>query len=129
MLVDLLFALVIALFFTLVFAVMGRKARKRQYLIMFFLIVFFAAWAGGIWITPIGPTILGVYWVSFFTAGLIFALVLEAVAAFSSRSTEAREEDIRKEEETIETAAGTTFWILLLALIITIIIGYVHNIH
>jgi hypothetical protein len=127
-LAELIFALVIAVFFTLIFAVLGLRPRSWTRLLAFFFVVFLAAWAGGIWITPVGGSLLGVYWVGFFVVGLIIALVLEAVAAFSPRSPRARElETEKKEEESIEPAIGVFFWILFFAFVLVIILGYVHR--
>ncbi len=128
-LADLIFALGAALFITVVFAVLSRKSRSLRQVLIFFLIVFFAAWAGGIWITPVGPTFLGVYWISFFVAGLIFALVLEVLASFSSRFPRALEKEIRQEEESVELIIGISFLILCLAFGIVIILGYLHHRH
>ncbi|TET70767.1 MAG: hypothetical protein E3J56_07545 [Candidatus Aminicenantes bacterium] len=122
---ELLFALAIALFFTVVFTVLGRRARRWPSVMVFFLLIFLAAWAGGVWITPVGDTFLGIYWISFFVAGLIFALFLETATAFSSRRSQARDDEIRREEN-LEITISMFFWILLLALIVAIIIGYVH---
>ena len=124
--VELFFALAVALFFTLVFTVLCRRARPWRSVIMFFLIVFLAAWAGGIWITPVGSTFLGIYWISFFTVGLIFTLFLEAVMAFSSRPPRASNDELRLKEKEMEITLSAFFWILLLALFFAIIIGYVH---
>ena len=88
------------------------------------------AWAGGIWITPVGPAILGVYWLSFFAVGLIFALVLEGIAAFHSRPARPGPSETQmdeKEEHEIESVLGTFFWILLLAFIGAIVLGYLHR--
>jgi hypothetical protein len=129
-LVESLFALAVSLFLTVVFAVIGRQAKSRRRVIVFFLLVFLSAWAGGIWITPVGPTILGVYWLSFFAVGLIFALVLEAIAAFHSRPPQQGPEELRadaKEEHELESALNTFFWILLLTFIGAIVLGYLHR--
>ncbi len=123
--VELLFALAIALFFTVVFTVLGRRARSWPIVLVFFLLIFLGAWAGGIWITPVGPTFIGIYWISFFTAGLIFALLLVAVTAFSSRPSQDSKDEIREEED-LEITISMFFWILLLALVVAIIIGYIH---
>ena len=125
--VDLLFALAIALFFTVIFTVLGRRKKPWNRLIVFFLIIFFSAWAGGVWIAPAGDISLGIYWLSFFVTGLIFALVLETVAAFSPRSSQIDNKEMHKEEEELETALGTYFWILILAFIVLIIVGYIHR--
>lgn len=126
--VEALFALAVALFLTVVFAVIGRQGRRPARVIVFFVVVFLGAWAGGIWITPVGPSILGVYWVSFFAAGLLFALVLEAVAAFSTRPAEPQSGHIqedKKEEREIESVLGAFFWVLLAMFVAAIILGYI----
>jgi small-conductance mechanosensitive channel len=125
--VECLFALAVALFLTVVFAVIGRQAKTPVRVLVFFLVVFLGAWAGGIWITPVGPSLLGVYWLSFFAAGLIFALILEAVAAFSARPAESQARDIqkdKKEEREIESVLGAFFWALLLMFVAAIVLGY-----
>jgi MFS family permease len=120
--VEMLFALAIALLFTVVFTALSRRARSRRRLIVFFSIIFFAAWAGGVWIAPVGPTLLGVYWLSFFIAGLIFALVMEAISALSSP---VQSRDIQKKEENIEIEMGMFFWVLFFAFVVLIVVGYI----
>lgn len=120
--VEMMFALAIALLFTVVFTALSRRARSRRRLIVFFSIIFFAAWAGGVWVAPVGPTLLGIYWLSFFIAGLIFALVMEAVSALSSP---VQSSDIQKKEENIEIEMGMFFWVLFFAFIVLIVVGYI----
>jgi amino acid permease len=126
--VEALFASAVALFLTVVFAVIGRQAKTPARVIVFFLVVFLGAWAGGIWITPVGPALLGVYWLSFFAAGLLFALVLEAIAAFTVRPAESQSGHIqedKKEEREIESALGAFFWVLLVMFVAAIVLGYI----
>jgi MFS family permease len=124
--VEMLFALAIALLFTVVFTALSRRARSRRRLVIFFSIIFFAAWAGGVWIAPVGPALLGVYWLSFFIAGLIFALVMEAVSALSSP---VQSSDIQKKEENIEIEMGMFFWVLFFAFVVLIVVGYILRRH
>jgi hypothetical protein len=129
-LTESLFSLAAALFLTAVFAVIGRQAKTPRRVIAFFLVVFLGAWAGGIWIAPIGPSILGVYWLSFFAVGLVFSLVLEAVAAFSVRPSESQKNDIqedKKEEREIESVLGIFFWILVLTFVGALVFGYLRR--
>ncbi|HSQ79189.1 MAG TPA: hypothetical protein VLN41_01210 [Candidatus Bathyarchaeia archaeon] len=128
-LADAIFALGIAFFLTVVFAVLGRRARSGRGLMLFFTVVFLAGWAGGIWITPIGPSWLGVYWLSFFVVGLVFALLLEGLAAFSKRSAgrEKMEEIEAKEEREIEGVFNAFLLVLLIFFAVAIVIGYVFH--
>ena len=128
--VESLFALAVALFLTVVFAVIGRRAKSRLWVIVFFLLVFLSAWAGGIWLNPLGPSILGVFWLSYFVVGLIFALALEAVAAFHSGSVRPGSTEIRmdeKEGREMKSMLSIFFWVLLLTFIVAIVLGYIHR--
>lgn len=123
---ELVFALAIALFYTVVFAVAGRRAKSGPRILLFFLIVFFAAWAGGVWIAPVGPVFLGVYWLTFFVVGLVFSLLLEGLNAISG-APKSRAQDIDLEETEIEKVVSYVFLILFLALIVIIAAGYIHR--
>jgi hypothetical protein len=128
--VESLFALGVALFLTVVFTVVGRRAKSRLWVIVFFLLVFLSAWAGGIWLNPLGPSILGVFWLSYFVVGLIFALALEAVAAFHSGPVRPGSAEIRmdeKEGREMKSMLSMFFWVLLLTFIVAIVLGYIHR--
>lgn len=127
-LLDLVFALVIAFLLTLVFAVAFRRTGPWASLLVFFLIVFLAAWAGGIWIMPVGNTIFGIYWFPFFLVGLIFALVLAAAAAVSERPSAAEvrgEPPVREERVTGRRSLDVFFWAFILILLLAIVLGYI----
>lgn len=118
-------ALVIALFFTIVMAVSGKKHRSWKKIIMIFLIILFSSWAGGIWITPTGPAFLGIYWLSFFIVALILALILETASALHAAPSDINKRETRKEEESLEILISASFLILLIVFIIVIVIGYI----
>jgi MFS family permease len=121
---DFFIALIIALFFTTVLAISGKKHRTWKRIITIFLIILFASWAGGIWIAPVGPAILGIYWLSFFIVALILALIMETVSALHASPSDIDKKETRKEEETLEILISTSFLILLIVFIIVIVIGY-----
>jgi hypothetical protein len=50
---------------------------------LFFLVVWLATWGIGSWMTPYGPLMYGVPWLSFLLIGLLVALV--AAASLPSR--------------------------------------------
>ncbi len=128
-LIEAVFALAIAFILTVIFVVLGRRAKSRRGILVFFSLVFLAAWAGGVWITPVGSRFLGVYWLSSFAAGLIFALLQEALAA--SRKRAAPRDTIErleaKEGREIEQVFDIFSFILLVAFIAVIVIGYIHR--
>jgi len=122
---DFLMALVIALFFTIVLTVSGKKYRSWKRIIVIFLIMLFASWAGGVWITPVGPAFLGIYWLSFFIVALILALTLETVSALHATPSDIDKKETRKKEEALEILISTSFLILLIVFMIVIIVGYI----
>jgi MFS family permease len=122
---EFLIALVIALFFTIVLAVSGKKHRTWKKMITIFLIMLFASWAGGIWITPVGPAFSGIYWLSFFIVALILALILETATALHASPSDIDKKETRKEEESLEILISFSFLILLIVFIIVIVIGYI----
>jgi hypothetical protein len=131
-LIELTFALAVSLFLTVIFVVVGKRAKPRKYLILFSVILFFGSWGGGIWLSPIGPTILGVYWLSFFVVGVIFALVMEGIAAFSIRTPEeikTADKADAKEARQIELLLRVYAWILLGILAGGIVLGYARRFH
>jgi hypothetical protein len=79
----LLFALVIAVGLTLIFALLYRNVGSWALWWMFSLLIFLAARAGGVWITPVGPKLFGQSWLPFLLAGLFLALLLASAPAGS----------------------------------------------
>ena len=73
---ELITALIVALILSGLFAMATRRGGRRTGLIWIFLLIFFATWAGGVWLRPFGPTLWGVHWLSFLIIGIIVSLVL-----------------------------------------------------
>ncbi|MBD3288791.1 hypothetical protein GF337_08320 [candidate division KSB1 bacterium] len=94
-------------------------------IIFLFLILLFGIWAGGVWITPFGSQISGIYWAPFVIIGFLLVLVL--VAIIPPRRPRSREEAIEQAKAEKSSAAifGAFFWILILAFIVLIIVRYV----
>jgi hypothetical protein len=124
---DFLIALIIAMFFTMVLAVSGQKHRSGKKIVAIFLIILFTSWAGGVWISPIGPSFLGIYWISFFIIALIIALVMEIMAVLHATPSNIDKRETYKKEETLEILLGISFITLMIAVIIIIIAGYFHR--
>ncbi|MBD3233593.1 MAG: hypothetical protein GF315_07700 [candidate division Zixibacteria bacterium] len=93
-------------------------------MLFIFLIIFLASWAGGVWITPMGPALGGVYWLPFVFVAIIVALFLMALIPPRRTSTVKLEEESRSVEET-EAVLGAFFWLFIIALVVAIIIRYV----
>lgn len=135
--VELLFALVIALFLSLILvAAIGWRHPARggsgPAVFFLFLIIFLVAWAGGAWMEPFGPVLWGGYWLPFLLIGLFVALILAAVTPGEPRRRRAASglpsemERAARQEETAAGAVlfGVFFWVLLIVALIAIAAAY-----
>jgi len=123
-LAELLFALCMAILFTLIFAIGLRRTGPWANVWIFFLVIFLASWAGGLWISPAGPVFLGIYWLPILFFSFIFAVLL--ASAVPPERPEPKVETISqvKKKETMVKAYDAFLWILLISLIMMIILGY-----
>jgi hypothetical protein len=122
---DLLFALIIALVLTGLFAAGFRGHKTVSVLVGFFVLVLLVTWAGGLWLNPIGYPLYGVNWIAFIVVGLIVALLITALLppARPPRTRREAEQQARVEAETL-AIFDLFFWILILGLILAIIAAY-----
>lgn len=127
-LIDLLFAFFFALLLAAIFGLAFRSRGPWGSIWLFFLILFLATWAGGVWMTPIGAPVWGAYWVPFLFVAVIFALILSAAAVAvpeEETTVETVDEQRLEQEERATTATlGIFFWVLMVVLIIAIIASY-----
>lgn len=122
---DVLYALIISILISVVFVYGFRREGPWQGFFIFFLIIFLAAWAGGIWLAPTRTSIRGMYWLPFLMVGLIFALLLAAATPPKPEpSIILKTKKEAKKEEVIKTALSIFFWVLIIALIVAIVVGY-----
>ena len=96
------------------------------------LLIFLAIWAGGLWITPVGPTLWGVAWLPLFFVGLIMALFWASIGV-SANATQLRPtrpaqgpglQATDRNERHAQAAAGILsifFWALLVILMVPIL--------
>jgi hypothetical protein len=111
-------ALLIALLLTFIFSGSYRHRGPFRGLLIFFLILFLAAWSSQIWINPIGPLGWGVSWVPLIFVSLFVSLILVAAAGPVDRKTSNAEID------SSIAAVGAFFWFLILILLIAVVAGY-----
>lgn len=120
-LVDLMLALAVALLLTAIFAVGLGSRRLGPNWLIFFGLVMLAAWAGGVWIPPVGPPVLGIYWMPFLFVGLVVTVLW----AVTNRPERVEGEGVRGPEA---EEAGLTFslfiWILMIGLAVAILLAY-----
>ena len=123
---DLLFAFVIGLILTGIFALgFGRRGPWAS-IPIFFLLVFLAAWVGGAWAAPVGPILWGGYWLPFAFMGLLIALLLVAAAPTPKTTVEIGDRQVeRQEDRQTEVAFELFFWVLVVIMIVAILSRYV----
>lgn len=125
-LADLLVAALIAIVLVAVFGIFIRGEAIGAGLFWFFLLIFLASWAGGLWVTPVGPPIFGVSWLGYLLVGLVFTLLIMALlppAPPRPRTPGAVQEEVEA-EATAFAVLNMFFWILLVGFIVAILAGY-----
>jgi hypothetical protein len=128
---DFFVALIVALLVSVFFGLAMRRKLKRTGFSWFFLILFLATWAGGIWIGPFGPSFRGTSWLPFVLVAVVVGAFLAAVAP--RRAPSGRIETLemleeieqgRKLEKLTYISLGLFFWIALFVLVTAIIVRY-----
>jgi hypothetical protein len=89
-----------------------------------FVIVLLGAWAGGVWLIPVGPPIRGIHLAPFFLVGLIVAMLLAIPANTGAPRT--TREAIEESDGTVSDTGSSDafFWLLICLLGGSIIIHY-----
>lgn len=121
---DFLSALIIALLIAAVFSGLGRQGPWASFWILF-LILFLAAWAGGIWVQPMGPPVWGLYWIPFLCVALLFALILAAATPPRRPPGATGGENVREDTSGAALALEAFFWIWVIVLALLIFSHYV----
>jgi hypothetical protein len=89
-----------------------------------FVVVLLAAWAGTLWMAPIRPPVWGAYWLPAVLVGLVVALLLLAAAEPVRRPPRSAEVAQAEEEGAAGVAFGIFSWVLVIALVVAIAVGY-----
>ena len=100
--------------------VAGLRFRPRTPVWSLFLIFFLAIWAGGVWVVPFGPTHFGVTWLPFLLIAILLAVLVVALSPRGAGSHRA-EQEVERE---VEVGLGLFFWVLIGALIVSIVAAY-----
>lgn len=112
---------------TIAALVLAKKEREFD-IPSLFVLIFLCAWAGGLWFSPFGPALIGVFWMPFMLAGLVIAVI--ALFVSPKRPPRNRRETIeylersaRTEELKQATAVSLKLYArLLMALLIAVIV-------
>ena len=117
-------ALVVAVIIGVVLMVVLRRRAPAGGVLALLTVLFLATWAGGAWVTPMGPPLWGVHLLSFGLVGLVVALLLVVFA--SRRPPRRRGEALRQVDarrETVQTL-DAFFWVLVALLVLAIAVRY-----
>jgi hypothetical protein len=126
--IHLLYALFFAVLLTALFFALFRTKGPWSSIVLFFLVIFLATWAGGAWLAPFDPGLWGISFLPFLLVGLVFALLLAAAAPSEEEESTGELVDpreIKQERATAVRALGLYFWVLIGALLVIIIARYI----
>lgn len=129
-LTDLLVAIAVALLVTALFA-MFFSTRGQAWpwgsLLMVFVIVVLAAWAGGVWLAGYGPNLLGFSWLPGVAVAVFFALALAIARAplgIPGYQTEKIRTATSRAEEATASSISLALWIIVVFLLVAIVLAY-----
>jgi len=77
---DLVFSLIVALVISVIFARILVRGGPRRGFFWFYLVIFLAVYAGGIWAKPYGAPLSALNWLPFLVAGIVMAFLLTILA-------------------------------------------------
>lgn len=93
-----------------------------------FLLFFFAILAGGLWLTPVGPPLVGVYWVPFLFVALFITLFWASAPPpprrKGRRSTQPPVPSTQDDLPPSPAGLGALFWLLLIGLAMVALFRY-----
>lgn len=92
--------------------------------LFFFVILFLASWAGGLWLQPFGPAVWGVAWLPFVLVGIFVALLLAAAASPGRYPSATGPVERDAPAAAAALAFGVFFWLLVIGLLVAIGFGY-----
>ena len=129
---NFIFAFIIALILTFIFAnLLGRKGPWENNF-LFFIVIFLGASSGGLWLKPVGPVISGSYIMNFILAGLILAIIISSASPVNKKERSEKSEiktkkefENEKKKRRIEIDVLLSILIFLLAL--SVLLGYSMN--
>lgn len=139
---DFIVALVVAILAGSTLVLMGGDGRRYgPGGALLFVLLFLLVWVGGVWLTPVGPAVGGVYVLGFLFVGVFVTLVFAALAPPPPRSrlpiehpagvvegqTPAEVEARLAEQDAADAAdvgLGLLFWVLLGLLALAALISY-----
>ncbi len=114
-------AFLVSLLLTFIFMALSGSGPWRAILIFFF-IIFLVSWAEQLWVTPFGPTILGISFLPLVFVAVIFSFLIIAFSPPKKKPVDKNSAD--QAEAGSVFVIGMFFWFLIVILITSIVIGY-----
>lgn len=116
------------IFLVLFYAFSSRRIWGKWWVL--FLILFLFIWAASFWLVPLGPVYGGIAWSSLIYIGLILGILVLAIKAKDTTSTEkngtSREKrNQTKEEKKATKGIKTLLWVFTGLLLFAIVLGYI----
>ena len=125
------FAVVVAIIFTAMLLAIGRggayERANASTALLLFLVLLLVAWAGGIWLNPIGPQLFGAAWLPFLFMGFVAALLIAAMSPGRRPRSRLEAEEAAEAHEVVDTAFTAFFWIFAVCLIAAITLHYAYR--
>jgi hypothetical protein len=89
-----------------------------------FLILFFAVWAGGTWLQPLGPVLWGISWLPFLIVGLFVSLFMVVLIPPGPPRNRREAIEQAQAEEGARDLLSAFFWMLIVLLVIAVLFRY-----
>lgn len=115
-------ALLITLFFEYILSIRGPWGSFWS----FFAVILLGVVAADLWVTPIGPFYMDIYWIPPLISGLFIALILAAATPPTTRRRRSKIEKATNqppERYPEAVALGGLFWFLLLFMLMVVVVG------
>lgn len=90
------------------------------------LLLMLGTWAAMLWVTPLGPAVMGVYWVPGLATAWLLALLILAIAPRRGRAATPAEatREAQAEARAERLIFGVFFWLLVLSLVAAVVTRY-----
>jgi ABC-type branched-subunit amino acid transport system permease subunit len=123
---DLIFSFVLSLVIAVVFAIGFKNKGPWGTIWAFFLLIFLAVWAASIWVSPVGPLLMGYSIIPVAIVGVVFALIVVAASSPDNLQTMRTDKisDISSADKPAFSTYSVYFWLLMTTLVLVIVFGY-----
>jgi len=125
--ISIVLSVVFALLFAaiLVYGFSRRTAGPFDGMLFLFLVIFMFTWGLGSWMTPIGPVVGGVSWLSYLVIAIVVMLLIGAMLPPSRPRRRGAAERVAEGDEAARAVGitfGFFFWFMLITLFVIAIL-------